>query len=104
MRIIYQRDGGVAYFPGLSRPLRVDTSEMPAAQSSRLEQLVVDAQVFTCERPAAPPPGAADLITYTLRVEDGRRRATLRLHDPIAAPALQALIDYLEELRASTRG
>lgn len=100
MRIIYQRDGGVAYMPGLSRPLRIDTRDLPAAQAARLEQLVTEAGLFSRESAAAPPPGAADIYTYTLRVEVDKRRTTLHLYDPIAAPELQALVDYLEDLRA----
>jgi hypothetical protein len=102
MRISYQRDGGIAYLPGLSRPLRIDTAALPAAQAAHLEQLVAAANVFDHES-AAPPPGAADHYTYTLRVEDGSRHATLRLHDPINAPELRDLVGYLEELRRSLR-
>lgn len=104
MRIFYQREGGVAYFPGLSRPLEIDTGALPAAQAARLEELVAAAAVFA--RASAPPPrpGAADVVTYTLRVEEGRRRTTLRLQDPVGAPELRALLDYLEELRRSARG
>lgn len=98
MRIQFQREGGLAYFPGLSQPRVVDSADLPAAEADRLRQLVAEANFF--QQPAAPrtlPKGAADYQQYTITVEDGRRRRTVRLADPIADPKLQALVEYLRQ-------
>ncbi len=101
MKISYAREGGLAHFPGLSRPIRVDTAALPADQAERLERLCADAQILDREQPVPPSPGAADIYTYTLALQQGRRRRTLRLHDPVEDRALRALLDFLEGLRPS---
>src|SRR5689334_20342225 len=96
MRIQLKIDGGLAYFPGLSKPRVIDSADLPAAEANRLRQLVDAAGIF--EQPAGNrtlPKGAADYRQYTITVEDGRRQRTLRLTDPIANPNLQALVEYL---------
>jgi hypothetical protein len=99
MKITYNRDGGIAHFPGLSAPISVDTATLPAAQAERLEQLCADAQLF--ERPQARPPSppVADAYAYTLTIQQGRRRRTLQLHDPVEGEKLQALLEFLEGMR-----
>jgi hypothetical protein len=100
MRVELQTDGGIAYFPGLSKPVVVNSADLPKAQASQLQQLIDDAHFF--ELPAAPrarPKGAADMRSYTITVEDGRRRSTVRLVDPVEDTNLQALIEFLEAQR-----
>lgn len=97
MKIIYQREGGVAYFPGLSQPFELDTSALPAGQAARLEDLCDIARVFERPQPA-PPASAADVFSYILIVRRGQRERTLRLHDPLDAE-LRALIAFIEDLR-----
>src|SRR4029453_15314467 len=97
-----QTEGGIAYFPGLSKPVVVNSDDLPKAQVERLKQLIDDTRFF--ELPAASralPKGAADMRRYTITVQDGRRRHTVRLNDPIEDPNLQALIDFLQDQRVS---
>jgi hypothetical protein len=100
MRVTYRREGGIAYLPGLNRPLTLDTAALPAEQAAQLEDLIAAADIFERDEPAAPPAGAADIYRYTLEVQQSRRRRTLHLADPISDTKLQALLDYLEQLRA----
>src|SRR6266508_692847 len=96
MRVEFKIEGGLAYFPGLSKPRVIDSADLPAAEADRLHRLVDAAGIF--EQPAggrALPKGAADYRQYTITVEDGRRRRTIRLADPIANPDLEALVEYL---------
>lgn len=102
MRIQFQTDGGIAYFPGLSQPFTVDTASLPPQEAAELEALVRSARFFT--RPArigAVGPGAADYRTYTISVEDVGQSHTIKAIEPIEDPSLQALID---RLRARQRG
>jgi len=97
MRVELQTDGGVAYFPGLNKPVVVDSGDLPKAQASKLQQLIDSAHFF--ELPAASrsiPKGAADMRSYTITIADGRRRRTVRLSDPIEDPQLQALIAFVQ--------
>ena len=102
MRVELQTDGGMAYFPGLSKPVVVDSSDLPNEQAAQLQQLINTTHFF--ELPAASrslPKGAADMRRYTITIEDGRRRRTVRLADPIADPDLQALIEFLQGQRGA---
>ena len=102
MRAELQTDGGIAYFPGLNKPVVVDSSDLPQEQAAQFEQLIDSAHFF--DLPAASrslPKGAADMRRYTITVEDGRRRRTVRLTDPIEDAQLQALIDFLQKQRSA---
>lgn len=96
MVINFESGGGFAHFPGLSRPVRIDTEELTPEQADHLKGLVERARFF--EQPAevgAPPPGAADLRSYTITVEDGDRRHKVRTSDALADPALRDLVEHL---------
>ena len=102
MRVELQTDGGIAYFPGLSKPVVVDSGDLPNEQAAQLQQLIDSAHFF--ELPAASramPKGAADMRSYTITVADGRRRRTVRLSDPIEDTHLQALIGFLQGQRGA---
>ena len=103
MRVELQTEGGVAFFPGLSKPIVLNSSDLSKVQSTQLQQLLDSTRFF--ELPAASrsvPKGAADLRRYTITVEDGRRRRTVRLVDPIEDPDLQALIAFLQGQRGAS--
>ncbi len=96
MIINFESDGGLAHFPGLSRPIRIDTSELAPEHADQLKGLVERARFF--EQPpevGAPPPGAADLRSYTISVQDGNRFNTVRTSDALADPALRDLVEHL---------
>ena len=76
MRIQVERDGGFAYFPGLSGPTTVDTDSLPADEAAALEAAVEQTD-FSAEAAlaAAPAPGSADHRTVTVTVEEAGPRA-----------------------------
>lgn len=103
MRVELQIEGGMAYFPGLNKPVVVDSGDLSKAQAAKLQQLIDSAHFF--ELPAASrslPKGAADMRRYTIKVEDGRRRRTVRLNEPVENARLQELIDFLQDQRSSS--
>jgi emfourin len=109
MRVQFTVEGGIAAFPGLSKPVTIDSDAMPEADASRLRQLVDAARFFDLPAAsAAARRGAADYRQYTITVQDGRQRHTLRLADPVESPDLQALVDFLQSQaraqRAAARG
>jgi hypothetical protein len=92
----FESGGGFAHFPGLSRPVRIDTTELAPAQADQLKGLVERARFF--EQPAevgGPPPAAADLRSYTITVQDGDRTHTVKTSDALEDPALRDLIEHL---------
>jgi hypothetical protein len=96
VRIELETEGGFAAFPGLDRPVTIDTATLPAEEAETVEGLVRDARFFARPEPEqAMPPGAADYRTYSITVEDGAQRRTLRVHDPITDAHLAALIAHV---------
>ena len=109
MRIEFQTEGGLAYFPGLSRPVSINTDTLPQEEAADLARQVQAARFF--DLPVQPRPtrrGAADYRQYTITVEEGGRQHTVQLADPITDPALQALVQTLQSKvraqRAETGG
>jgi hypothetical protein len=104
MRVELLTEGGVAFFPGLSKPIVIESADLPQAQASRLEQLVEAAHFF--DLPAASravPKNAADVRRYVVTVEDGKRRHTVRFVDPVEDPNQQSLLDFLHDQRIVQR-
>jgi hypothetical protein len=105
VRIRFESEGGFGYFPGLQRPIELDTEQLPAQQATKLEQLVQAANLL--DRPdetVEPRPGAADHRTFTITVDDGARSRTLTLAEPLDDQTLQALVDHLTAEQRSRPG
>ncbi len=101
MRITFQSQGGIAFFPKLNRPIVIDTAQLPAAERSKLEGLLQSTRFFALPQSVGQRPrGAADVCEYTLRVEDETRDYTVRVMEPFDHPELEQLIT---ELRSHTR-
>jgi len=97
MRVELKMEGGLAYFPGLSKPILIDSTVLPEDEAQELRRLVEASRLF--ERPtiiSAPRRGAADYRQYTITVEDGERRHTVKLVDPVTDHHLQALLRFLQ--------
>jgi hypothetical protein len=97
MRIEFKTEGGIAHFPGLSRPVVIDSDALSEEEASELKRLIEAARFF--ERPtvaSAPPRGAADYRQYTITVEDDGRQHTVKLADPVEDPTLQQLLRFLQ--------
>jgi hypothetical protein len=103
MRIDFRIDGGVAAFPGLSRPVTIDCDALPAAQTAHLRGLIDRADFFT--RPPTPPTTAApDARAYTIAVDDAGLCRTLTVTEPIDNPALRDLVSALRAHAKAARG
>lgn len=98
MRIEFKREGGVAYFPGLSRPVVIDTDRLSPEEAGHLHALVEASRFFDqSEQVGTAKPGAADYRHYTIRIEAGDRDHTIRLVEPIADPGLRSLVQHLQK-------
>jgi hypothetical protein len=104
MRVIFQTEGGLARFPGLSRPVTIETDQLPEREAAELRELMDAARLL--DRPAhvgKPAPGAADYRQYTITVDAQDRQYTVRLTDPIEDPALQRLVRFLQNQAKAQR-
>ena len=96
MRIEFKMEGGLAHFPGLAKTVCFESEQFPREELAEVEGLVEKVRFF--ELPSSLPPpakGAADYYTYTVTVEAGGRRHTVRLTDPMEDANLQRLITVL---------
>ena len=101
MRITFQSQGGIAFFPGLNRPVVIDTAQLPAEERSKLEGLLQSTRFFALPASVGQTRrGAADVREYTLRVQDETRDYTVRVTEPFDHPELEQLIS---ELRSRAR-
>ena len=96
MHVQFTTEGGIAYLPGLSKPVAIGSEQLSPAEAAELKRLVEAAHFF--ERPAqvgSTPRGAADYQRYTIVVEEGERKHTVQLTDPVQDPDLQKLLNFL---------
>lgn len=100
MRIQLKISGGMAYFPGLSQPITIDSDALPQQEAKELKRLVDEAHFFSLPPVInVPAPGAADYRQYTITVDDGKRHHVVQATDPITDLHLQALLRYLQAHR-----
>lgn len=99
MHIDFRIDGGIAAFPGLAQPVRIDCAELPERDAARLRDLVRKADFFGVAAPAAAAP-VNDARAYTIVVDDGVQCRTLTLAEPIADAPMRELVAELR-LRAN---
>jgi hypothetical protein len=97
VRIEFKSEGGLAHFPGLSKPIVIDTAQLPQGESVQLEGLVDAARFF--DLPAVvglPRPGAADYRKHTITITDGTRSHCVQVYDPIQPQELGKLVAALK--------
>ena len=104
MRIQFKMEGGIASFPGLSKPITIDSDQLPQQESDELKRLVNATHFFDLPTTMSSlSPGAADYRQYTITLEDDGKQHTVHLTDPIEDPNLQALLTYLKTRRPTAR-
>jgi hypothetical protein len=104
MRVELKSEGGVANFPGLNRPVAIDTAGLAPEEADRLTQLITAAGFFDLPPVVGPPrAGEADFRKHTITVTDPPRHHTVAVFDPIANRAFADLVDYLKRGRTAGR-
>jgi hypothetical protein len=102
MRIQFKMEGGIASFPGLSKPITIDSDQLPKQESDELKQLINATHFFDLPIVVGlPSPGSADYIQYTITIQDEGKQHTVHLTDLIEDPNLQALLTYLRSKRSA---
>lgn len=104
MKIAYQRDGGLAFLPGLQRATAIDVEALEPSRADALTQLVHACGFF--EQPAqvgAAAAGAADQLTEILTVECAGLRHQVRILGTPVDSQLAALLNLVREEVAARR-
>jgi hypothetical protein len=93
LKIEFKQEGGLAFFPGLSKPVPLDINNLDKSEAEEIKRLVAAAHFFDLPPAVGEPArGAADYQHYTLTIEDGERRHTVRVLVPPQDQALRELL------------
>ena len=104
MRVRFKVEGGIAFFPGLNRPVEIDTDELPEGEAAELKRRVGEARFFDLPTEVGEQrPGAADLRRYEITVEDGAHSHTVSVAEPVEDLNLRALVEGLRTRAKATR-
>lgn len=102
MRIEFSQAGGIAYFPGLSKPITIEVDQLDVKDAEELKRLIDVTHFFNL--PAAigvPAKGMADYQFYTLAISDNDRQHSVRILVPVEDPALLNLIQAAQNILSS---
>jgi len=95
LRLHYRRSGG---FTGVELAVDVLAGELPAEQTGLAVRLLAHPEEFRTATPPAMPPGAADLFSYQLELDDGDRRQAYRWSEFEVPDAARPLLNTLQGL------
>ena len=97
MKIYFKPEGGIGFFPGLNKPLELNSEKLPEEEANHLKQLVNEASFFNLSNDASKPAAGADRKKYTIKIEDEDREHRVELSDTEQDPCLQNLFNYLQK-------
>ena len=97
MRIGLKVSGGVGFFPNLAAPRSLEMADLPAEEREALRRLVAAAPATL---PQTGVSAGADRQTYEISIDEDGLRRTITVTDPIADPAIEALVTRLRRLLA----
>lgn len=98
MKIEFRSMGGIGFFPGLNKPVRIDVEALPENEAMSLRRLLTNANFYHLPKTVGrAAPGAADYKQYAIAIEEGETRHRVTIIEPINDPELRALVDFLKE-------
>jgi hypothetical protein len=103
MRVEIKTEGGIAHFPGLSRPSAIDSESLGEDQARELERLVSASGFFDLPDSIGGRSGAADYQQHAITIDQGGRRKTVRLIEPFEGQELHELVSFVRGLVRSAR-
>jgi hypothetical protein len=103
MRIRFQISGGIAHFPGLAKPVEIETGAAGTAEAAALRAALAAARFFALPPRVGPERPIPDARTYLVTVEDEGRCHSVEIAEPITDPALQRLVQLLRQRARAAR-
>lgn len=104
MQIEFSQSGGVAYFPGLQKPVVIDATRLEPAERDELKRLIEAARFFDLpETVGTPGKGAADYQHNVLSIDDNGRRHTVKILVPSEDAAMRELVQTVQRHVKSAR-
>ncbi|QNF35311.1 hypothetical protein HUW51_22275 [Adhaeribacter swui] len=103
MKIYFKPEGGFGFFPGLNKPLELNSENLPPDEAEHLHHLVQEAQFFDLPNQETENNRGADRKKYTIQVEDQDQKHWIQFHDAEDHPQLHNLLNYLNQKQKETR-
>ncbi|GEO07396.1 hypothetical protein AAE02nite_50600 [Adhaeribacter aerolatus] len=103
MKVYFKPEGGFGFFPGLNKPLELNSEDLPEDEASHLKNLIKEAQLFELSNQPLGTTHGADQKKYTIRVEDQDRQHWIQIMDTERDPGLQNLLAYLSQKQKEIR-
>ena len=98
--IHFERSGG---FAGMSRPVTIDSQELPQAEADELQGILEKTDFAEAEKKSASPPAAPDRFVYHLSIEQGSEKHDLTFGDGNIPTEIRPLFQYLNGKLRTTR-
>jgi len=98
MQIQFKSEGGFAFFPGLNKPVTIDTEKLSPQETGELQKLLNAARFFELPKlVGAISPKAADHRRYNITVEKAEGGShSVQVADVVDDPPLRQLLDFLK--------
>ena len=103
MKIEFSQEGGFGFFPGLNKPVTIDSNDLPAEEASHLEQLVNASDFFSQRANLSAEHNMPDARKYTITIEDNNKRHQASLSENVNDPHLKDLLNYLRKKHQELR-
>ncbi|MDZ7290744.1 MAG: hypothetical protein ONB44_18580 [candidate division KSB1 bacterium] len=104
MRIEFKTEGGFAFFPGLSKPVTIDSDEFSDDEVNELQRLLQTTRFFDLPtQMSKAAPQAADMQKYKITIKDKKISHTVQLHDTLDDPDLQKLLTFIKAKASQKR-
>ncbi|QMU26842.1 protealysin inhibitor emfourin [Adhaeribacter radiodurans] len=103
MKVYFKPEGGFGFFPGLNKPLELNSEQLPPEEADHLHQLIHAANFFNLPNQQPESTFGADQKKYTIRVESQDQQHLIQLQDTEIEPPLHNLLNYLNQKQKETR-
>jgi hypothetical protein len=97
MRVELVIDGGLAYIPGLAKPIVIEGAQLAAGDLAEMRRLCREALAGPILGARTRPASLPDARRYRLTLEIDGEKHEVTAADPVSQPAIAELIDFLRE-------
>ncbi|EFH83272.1 conserved hypothetical protein [Ktedonobacter racemifer DSM 44963] len=97
MKVTLRTEGGLAYFPGMTKSHVLDSTSLSPQEVKELQRLLDKVRVFDHSRPSKHTCRGADQMHYMLTVDDGANHYSLQVCDPVQDPQIKALLSFVKD-------
>jgi hypothetical protein len=89
-------DGGFGAFPGLSKPIKLDSVSLSPALAAELQRRFEAAEIETRNRQSGKSDSVPDGRRYHMVIRVGTQRYQIDAADPEIPPAAAALMEFVK--------